>query len=265
DDESNSNVDFKRNFLRVALLPVLAGAFPGYRSSLARVAAHAAGTAALLDELAARDAISAASGGRLAISALRALGAMRAGNLLRWMLAERGLRVPPSERLHEFLRQALTAARDRHPTLRVNQNFTLRAERGQVLLDQFQPAAPFEVAWHGAASVNLPHGVLSFAQVTGGGIRAASVGRDGLTIRTRQGGERLRIAAGRPSRTLKNLMQEAGIPAASRSNWPLLEQGRALVAVPGIGVGVDWQCPPHEAGWEPAWSPCATDGNEISD
>lgn len=262
EDESNSDIDIKRNFLRVTLLPALATAFPGYRSSLARVAAHAASTAALLDEVAERDATSAAAGGRLAVSALRALDPLRAGNLLRWMLADRGLRVPPSERLDEFLRQALTAAPDRHPTLKVDRNFILRAEWGQVQLDQFQSAQPFAVAWRGEASVMLPHGVLSFARVTGGGIRAASVGPDGLIIRTRQGGERLRIATGRPSRTLKNLMQEARIPAVSRACWPLLQQGRVLVAVPGIGVGVDWQCPPQEAGWEPTWNPCAADGTE---
>ncbi len=258
EDESNANIALKRNFLRAQVLPVLESGFPGYRNSLARAAVHAADAAMLLDELADRDAVAAADGDGLVLAALREFGALRSGNVLRRMLARRGLRVPPSERLAEFIRQAFTAAPDRHPALLVDQGHMLRAERGRVLLERTSPSAPFLAVWRAESRVVLPHGVLEFVQAKGSGIRAASIPSAGLTIRPREGGERLQIAGGRPRRTLKNLLQEAGIPASARAGWPLLAYAGTLVAVPGVGVGVDWQCPPQENGWESAWHPGAT-------
>jgi tRNA(Ile)-lysidine synthase len=72
-------------------------------------------------------------------------------------------------------------------------------------------------------------------------------------VRFRTGGERLRTAWNRPRRTLKNLFQEAGIPAPLRERWPLLAVDDDLIAVPGVAVGVDWQCPPGGDGWIVTW------------
>ena len=255
EDESNADISIRRNFLRARILPALASGFPGYRKSFARAAAHAANAADLLDELADRDAALAADGDGMSLAALREFGALRSGNLLRRMLARRGLGVPPNERLAEFLRQAFSAAIDRHPALKVDGRHTLRAEGGRILLDSAPAFEPFLAVWRGESSIVLPHGALTFSRTLGSGIRAALIPPSGLTIRPREGGERLQIAPRRPVRTLKNLLQEASIPAWARSGWPLLAQAGTLIAIPGVGVGVDWQCPPQEVGWESAWHP----------
>jgi tRNA(Ile)-lysidine synthase len=255
EDESNANTTYKRNFLRAQVLPRLEEGFPGYRTSLGRAAAHAGEAVELLDQLADLDATAAVDGGRVSLAALRELGALRARNLLRRILARRGFAVPPGERLAEFIRQVFEAARDRHPALKLEGHHVLRADSGYVALDCAPPSGPFLVAWHGESVVVLPHGKLLFEQMQGAGIRVAMVPASGLIIRSREGGERLKVAANRPLRTLKNLLQEAGAPSASRSRWPLIVHAGRLVAVPGIGVGVDWQCPPGEAGWGIEWRP----------
>lgn len=58
-----------------------------------------------------------------------------------------------------------------------------------------------------------------------------------LTARSRSGGERMRVnaSAAAPSRTLKNLFQERGIPAWKR-DVPLLYLGEDLLFVPLLGV-----------------------------
>jgi tRNA(Ile)-lysidine synthase len=253
EDESNADPAHKRNFLRAQVLPRLEDGFPGYRTSLARAAAHAADAAQLLDQLADLDAGVAVAGDRVSIAALRDLGALRAGNLLHRMLAQRGLAMPPGERLAEFIRQAFEAAKDRLPALRLDKRHVLYAEGGQIMLGCAPLRDPILTTWHGESVVLLPHGRLLFAKTQGSGIRAAMIPGSGLIIRSREGGERLKIAANRPGRTLKNLLQEAGIPAALRSRWPLIAHAGGLVAVPGIGVGVDWQCPPDETGWTFEW------------
>jgi tRNA(Ile)-lysidine synthase len=53
----------------------------------------------------------------------------------------------------------------------------------------------------------------------------------GLTLRWRVGGERLKPAADRPTRTLKKLLQESSILPWMRDRLPLLYAGDRLVAV----------------------------------
>ena len=56
-----------------------------------------------------------------------------------------------------------------------------------------------------------------------------------VTARSRSGGERMRNNAQGPSRTLKNLFQEQGVPAWKR-DVPLLYAGDVLLFVPLLGV-----------------------------
>ena len=68
---------------------------------------------------------------------------------------------------------------------------------------------------------------------------APALAEAGLTVRWRTGGERLQPAAGRPTRTLKKLLQEAGILPWMRDRLPLLYAGDELVAVADRWVAAD--------------------------
>jgi tRNA(Ile)-lysidine synthase len=70
----------------------------------------------------------------------------------------------------------------------------------------------------------------------------------------------VRLAATRPSRTLKNLLREAAVPEWDRGRLPLLFRGEAIAWVPGIGVAAEFACPHGAAGVVPAWSPDAKRG-----
>jgi tRNA(Ile)-lysidine synthase len=69
----------------------------------------------------------------------------------------------------------------------------------------------------------------------------------------RRGGERLQPDARRPRRTLKNLFQEAGIPAWERERLPMLFCGDDLVWVPGLGVDARYQADRDTQGIVPEW------------
>jgi tRNA(Ile)-lysidine synthase len=77
-----------------------------------------------------------------------------------------------------------------------------------------------------------------------------------LTARSRAGGERVRISANGPSRTLKNLFQEQGVPGWKR-DVPLLFSGETLLFVPLIGINRACEQPGSETGpcWRIAWQP----------
>jgi tRNA(Ile)-lysidine synthase len=58
----------------------------------------------------------------------------------------------------------------------------------------------------------------------------------------------LRLDGRRPTRSLKNLLQEAGIPPWQRQRLPLLFSGNTLVFVPGIGGAFGYQANKGEPG-----------------
>ena len=262
EDESNQDVYFQRNYLRHEVLPVIARRFPAYRATLARAAQHLAEAARTLDEVAAADGAEWIESGSLAVDALRRLPAARARNLLRYFLAGHGLTMPGAGRLEEALRQALDAKQDARVLVELG-NFTLRRHAGNLHLVRSGSAPPahFEKRWRGEKEIALPElgGVLSLAPARGSGISLARLGARPVTIRVRQGGERLQPDCRRPRRSLKNLLQEARLPPWQRERLPLLYCGEHLVWVAGIGVDCRFQA----AGVEPAIRPVWGAGEET--
>jgi tRNA(Ile)-lysidine synthase len=66
-----------------------------------------------------------------------------------------------------------------------------------------------------------------------------------LTLRVRRGGERLRPSRGRPTKTLKALLQEARIPLAERERLPLVFAGEQLVAAGDRWIDASAQAQAH--------------------
>lgn len=137
EDESNADTGFSRNFLRHQVLPVLQSRFPAAEETLAAAAERFAEALALLDDLALLDLAGAPPNFPLAIACLKNLTEARARNLLRYLLARHGARIPSEARLIEALRQLLEAGPDRHPAI-VFGAWKLSRQRGKVYLDPCQ-------------------------------------------------------------------------------------------------------------------------------
>jgi len=261
DDESNANTSVKRNFLRHEVAPRLAVAFPGYPATLVRAARHQAEAARLVDDLALLDAqgtiaCGSATGATLDRAALIALAARaphRARNLLRWFLRQHGLRAPSAARLAAMLEQLTQAASDARVRL-AHEGAELGIHRGRIVVHP-PTIAPFAIAWQGEEVVALPHGTLEFASCMGAGIARAALQTGAVSVRSRAGGERLRLAAERPSQALKRLLQSGGMPAWQRESLPLIFCGATLAAVPGIGVDVAFQAAAGTPGYALSWHP----------
>ena len=98
-------------------------------------------------------------------------------------------------------------------------------------------------------------GTLHFARSQGAGLDCARIRVEGLNLRLRQGGEKLRLQRRGSTRSLKNLLQEACMPPWERERLPLVYCGDTLVAVPGLGVASAWQAGAGDAGWLITWRP----------
>lgn len=254
EDESNACRDQDRNFLRAEVLPRIAERFPAWDEAFARSARHAASAAELLDALATLDGAPPEAGRDLELRA--SLGPSRRANVLRAFLARNGLPMPSQARLEDIARQLFGARAD--AALRLEHGgAVLRRHRGRArLVAATEALAPWRVAWKGEPGVVLPAGLgeVRFEPARGEGLEAAKARGRGWHFAPRRGGERLRLAPGRPSRTLKNLLREAGVAAWRRDSLPLLFHGERLVWAPGVGIDADYACPPGADGLSPSWA-----------
>jgi tRNA(Ile)-lysidine synthase len=112
EDPTNTDEQFTRNRIRARVLPVLADAFPAFRQTFARSAAHAAQAQEVLDEVAAQDL--AAVGVPPAIKALQQLSRARQALVLRHWLRLHHHTTPSTAQLNELLRQVLACTTRGH-------------------------------------------------------------------------------------------------------------------------------------------------------
>ena len=249
DDESNQDTRYRRNALRQQVMPLLAAHFPGSGATLARAAALQADAAELLDDLARLDAVEAIAGDRLDCAALAGLSRPRARNLLRHFIERHGHTLPSARRLDEALHQLLDAKNDARVCVRLGQGELWRF-RGGAYLVPLAPAPAAPVRWQGEASLWVPAaGVeVRMKAVIGTGLKRAVLTASEVALGVRQGGERLRLHAGGPHRSLKNLLQEHAIPPWQRDRLPLLWCDGRLAWAASIGLDADLLAAPGEPG-----------------
>lgn len=135
EDPSNADQRFTRNRIRAQLLPALAAAFPQFRDTFARSAAHAAQAQTVLNEVAAQDL--AGLGMPPLILRLQALSRARQANALRhWLRGAHGTTASTAQ-LAELLDQiAACTTRGHRLRLKVGSGFVLR--QGETI--DWQPA-----------------------------------------------------------------------------------------------------------------------------
>lgn len=248
EDGSNANPRFDRNFLRSTVLPLLYGRWPGLAGAVERSAGLSAEAASLLDELAAIDVGRAATTRpeQLLIDALLPLGEARQRNALRYWLqtlcTRRAWAAPTHQVLSRIVSEVIPARDDAEPLLAWGEGSAaveLRRHRRLLHVLAPLPAAPEAVTWftRGACALPAPLGVLELRSARGRGLP-----RDRLhevRVCFRGGGELIK-PAGRPTRSLKKILQEAGIPPWLRERVPLLYVGGELVAVADLLVCEGW-------------------------
>ncbi|RJF98704.1 tRNA lysidine(34) synthetase TilS [Noviherbaspirillum saxi] len=250
EDESNEDPRYARNALRHKVMPVLSANFPGFQQRFARSAQHAQSAQRLLDELAAQDLAACRDGEGIALGRLEKLNGDRIDNVLRYWFATRGVRMPATAWLQEMRAQLFNAKEDAR--IRVTHaDCEIRRHRDHVFItprhdDADLDVAPIHFRWQGEASIHFAafQGTLHFEHAEEG-VNADWLQGQKLQIRLRSGGERLRLAANRPSRALKYHYQALDIPHWQRLRLPLVMSDQHLVFAAGIGM--HWEISSSEA------------------
>ncbi len=255
-DPSNEDQRFDRNFLRHRILPVLEERWPSFPASAVRSADHLATAHALLDDLARADHAVAAEGDRLRVPALRALEPARIGNLLRFWIRLRGAALPSSAILEQIEAQMLALRADSTPQVQWGEQVMRRYRDRLYLTAQLaaEPAGEASWRWRVEPEFALPAGSGRLRARLDERLCARLVGiPDQLQVRWRSGGETLRLAANRPHRELRSLMQEWGIVPWMRGRIPLLYAGEVLAAVGDLWVAAEFRAAEDQPGMLIEW------------
>jgi tRNA(Ile)-lysidine synthase len=255
-DPMNDDPRFDRAYLRRHVLPSLRARWPDFAGPLERNARHLRQSAAVQDGLA--DALldgMCRTPRQLDIAPLCALAPPLQDVLLRRFARRAGFAAPAPRHL-ERIRQCVLAARaDRVPCVRWPGAALYRYDARLYLEAQVEDA-PFDCAWSPTQLLVLPSGVLGVAPVSGAGLAPALL-REPLQVRSRRGGEKLRVPHRRGHHSLKHLLQEARVPPWQRPRLPVIYAGRQLVAVADLFIDVDCLASAGEAAWLPRWQPGA--------
>ena len=107
----------------------------------------------------------------------------------------------------------------------------------------------YEIIWKGESEILLPNGTqLNFKKIKGRGINFKHLNDQKLIIRNRQGGEFFKPDSKRPTKKIKQLLQESDLPPWERESLPLIFIGDELASVPNFGIDIKFQAKPKDVG-----------------
>lgn len=227
EDPTNLDLGIDRNFLRRQVMPMLRRRWPGVDASIRRSGQLNLGAAQALESLARDDLDQGLNRqGGLWVEHLLRLSIYRQGEVIRLWCHRRGLEAPPGRQLEGFLYQLESSAHDRQPELRWQGHWLVR-QGDAIWLFEHEPVVPDDVlTWNGRSALDLP-GQLGRLELEGGPAFDQPV-----RVRFgQQAGERIRLPGRAHHHAVKQLMNEAGIPAWQRPLWPRLFGNDELLAV----------------------------------
>jgi tRNA(Ile)-lysidine synthase len=239
DDPSNQDLRFTRNYLRHEAMPVLEANWPQLVETLNHNAALQAEALTLNHHLARLDEehCSGEEPGTLSAQALMQIPLIRRKNLLRYWLDGKGLALPGKRHYPELLK--LIEARSDAEGLVCWEGVEVRRYRDELYafapLVVHDPAT--EIVWPWGEDIHNPAdgSRLKWQSLLDSGVLFAKPGQN-LTLRFRQGGERIRRPGDEHHRKLKHLLQEANVPPWERDRIPIVYQGDLLLAVMGYWI-----------------------------
>ncbi|MBI3286002.1 MAG: tRNA lysidine(34) synthetase TilS [Burkholderiales bacterium] len=258
-DESNFDPRFIRNALRHQVMPILSKISPGYAERIARGAMHIQSAHDTLTKLAEQDLQLCKLDQELDITAMQSLDGERVNNLMRFWLAQLGARMPSTSRLKEMLSQLFSAREDARVTIyhehlaihryknKVYASDNIREKNLNGLLKTF--------SWNGEAAIYFPEfrGTLLINDASHG-IDKQWLKIQSLTLQLRKGGERLKLAHNRPTRTIKSHYQALQIPFWQREQLPFLAVNNQILFAAGVGMQsifcVSDETPSVDLSWE---------------
>lgn len=243
EDESNTDTSYLRNTIRIKIIPELEKARPGFKNAAARSVQIIAESAEILKANAETDLakVTESGTGFLLLEEFFSFDTARQALLLRAWLNKSAFKTPGRSRLLEIIRQ-IKETEKQSVCLLTSAGLELRKYGSRLIVrerEKTENTRELTFFWKGEPEIDLPqfNGKLVFYP-NDEGFNESYLKGEPLTVKPRSGGEKIKIHKFRPSKLLKVLYQEAGVPDFERKSLPLVWRGKELIYASGIGEEV---------------------------
>lgn len=260
EDPSNSDDSLDRNHLRLNVIPQLKSRWPSLNQTITRSASRCGAASNLLKAMAKddldfsrfedadRDELLHGSVDILNATRLASLGEERIFNTLRLWVRENGMTLPGLEQLRQVTSTLLQPGDEVSGLGKVHIGQYAFRRYQQVLHLCRDPESSslspepddgqgngfdqeYDYAWEAPfAPLDVPEADVTLTIEQGERLGLLLHEMASVRVCNRRGGETLKLA-GRGSRSIKKLLQEAGIPPWRRHRYPLLYHGDTVIAL----------------------------------
>ncbi len=236
EDPSNKDSAFDRNFLRNKIMPELRERWPSIDKTISRSASIQAETKQLLDEYAEQDLLSIqsspADSDKLTLSKFQNFSSAKQKLLIRYWITVNGFNPPSEKKLKHIFSDVVNAGEDSQPLVEWE---GVEIRRYQDKLYIMKPLQDHNIKQ--VIEWENPQAILNIASLDYS-LTALSVFQydenSPITVRFRQGGEKLYHHKRGVNISLKNFLQESDVPPWLRSRIPLIYSGETLIKVAGL-------------------------------
>jgi tRNA(Ile)-lysidine synthase len=265
EDPTNQCDDFDRNFLRNQIVPLLKTRWTNVAKTVSRSANHCANAQQLLNELAEnlfaqvmtasplKDWQSCTS--TLSISKLLQLDSNQQQLVIRQWFKQQNLQMPSTDFIDNIFKTVIAAKPSAEPQLKKS-GIVIRRYQDNLYCSKDLP--DFKnltgLVWEQSENqILLPDNSILQRYPAHSGIPASLWKAANVTIKFRQGGEKISLAGRKGQHTLKNLFQENAIPPWERDLIPLLYFDNVLIAVADLWLSSQVQIEQQELCYKLKW------------
>jgi len=242
EDESNTNIEFDRNFLREHITPRLKQRWPAMAQAASRSALLCQEQQGLLEEIAEEDCQRCESflfaQSTLCIDTLATLSAARRNNVFRFWLKRQGLQYPTQKQLTILWQEVALSAADKQPQLTLTSHLIQRYQ-GRLYLVPHQEKLhwPSPVQWKGEQTLMIEAGRLA-VDFSGVPTELATCHVIECCSREHLAPQLTCLPIGRDKpRSIKKLLHEYRVPPWSRDQVVFILVDKQLVCALDV-----WQC-----------------------
>lgn len=244
EDPSNQSHDFDRNFLRNHIIPQLKQRWKGVDKTVARSARHCAVAEENTQQLAQLlvEGVIDCEHLTVNIPCLLKLSAHQQHLVIRRWFKQLNLRMPSEKRLVTILSEVVLAGESKNPQLK-GENYAIRRYRETLYCLPASKHTPIfkEKEWLvGKKKIRLnQYSHLSLIDASSG-IPKAIWDQAQVSIKFRQGSEKIKLVGRGGSHSLKKLFQEAAVPPWERDTLPLVYIDQQLAAISDRWISADF-------------------------